>query len=164
MKRRTLLSAGVATTISISGCVERIPLIGTSPVDLVEDFYSNAFSGDREGANNLIHEDSISGQLSEEDVNDFQELNYQLASAELIGRSDEDTLEITDVAAPGEDEDDEGEQNPDGLEDEEFDFDAVERVAQVEANLEFEFSGDELESTNIISTIDTGDGWMIWDY
>lgn len=113
VRRRDCLAAlsGISLT-AIAGCTGSIPLIGDDDPEDVFDAYIQAIQDDdREAANELIHPDAPSGEISESEWENLQELDSiegEVTSVEEDGDEAVAETEVT-VEYDGEETTDEGE-------------------------------------------------------
>lgn len=79
MRRRAfLVSVG---TVSIAGCMDQIPYIGGSGVDVAQDFINTVIESNTEGALEYLHPDLRDDEFFEEEILELSEGNFEFQSS-----------------------------------------------------------------------------------
>jgi len=176
MRRRELLSTSVIAIGGLSGCLNRIPLIGTNPEEVVTEFYEAQFALDAETANSYIHPESQIREITDRDAKRTQINEHNLISVTNTGsemetedfflNESEVTQELEDLREL-QDEDEE----EDRLIQEEIkryengtipQVATVSDMAEVEVILDLTENGRRRRPTRTIHLIKDGNGWKIW--
>jgi ketosteroid isomerase-like protein len=89
MHRRHYLAVTATMTAGIAGCTGSLGGSNDSPEGVVERFYTAIDDGDRETANALIHSDSPVGEISEEDMSNYENRDITIERTELLEESDD---------------------------------------------------------------------------
>lgn len=85
MQRRQFLGTTAVATAGLAGCMG---VLADSPDEVVEKFYQAANDGDRDAANDLIHSDSPSGEISEEEMSDIENTEITVEETEVVDETD----------------------------------------------------------------------------
>ena len=86
MNRRQYLTGTAVATAGIAGCTG---FLKDSPDEVVEQFYQAVDDGDRETANGFIHSDSPQGELSADDMSEFENMSITVDKTEVVNESDD---------------------------------------------------------------------------
>lgn len=98
-RRGVLTASGAAIAATLAGCMGN----GDDPEDVVEEFTEAIEDGDREAANDLIHEDSEVGELTEQEMEIIEDAEIEYTDIELV-EEDDDTAEVEATMSPAGDE------------------------------------------------------------
>lgn len=90
MRRREYLTATTAAAVAVAGCTEFTD--SDEPDDVTEAYYRALDDGDRERANELLHEESEE-TLTEETMLLFREMEIEVEETAVLEESD-DTAEV----------------------------------------------------------------------
>lgn len=90
MNRRSYLGVAATATAALAGCSG---VLSSGPDEVVEQFYQAVDDGDREAANDFIHSESPVGELTEEDMARFEDMDITVESTEVVEESD-DTAQV----------------------------------------------------------------------
>lgn len=176
MRRRELLSTSVVVIGGLSGCLNRIPLVGMSPDEVVTEFYEAQFDQDVDTANSHLHQESNIERITERDakrkeINEYSlisvtETDTQLQAEEFFLNESEVEKEVRVLR---EELDELG--GGDELIQSEIDryengsipqVTTVSDMAEVEAVIDFKENGQRRRPTKIFQLIKDGSGWKIW--
>ncbi|MFD1643462.1 hypothetical protein [Halohasta litorea] len=176
MRRRELLSTSVIVIGGLSGCLNRIPLIGMTPEEVVTEFYEAQFALDVETANSHIHPESQIREITAQDAKRTQINEHSLISVTNTGaelEEEEFFLNESEVAEELEDlreyqDGTEGENVVIQEEIERYENGTTPQVATVSGMAEVEVVLDLIENgrrrrpTRTVVLIKDGNGWKIW--
>lgn len=176
MRRRELLSTSVVVIGGLSGCLNRIPLVGMSPDEVVTEFYEAQFDQDVDTANSHIHRGSGIEKITESDaermvINEYSlisvtETDTQLQAEEFFLNESEVETELEII----QEELDELDGGGEALQTEIDQYEngtipqvtTVSDMAEVEAVIDFKENGRRRRPTRTIQLIKDGNGWKIW--
>jgi len=85
MQRRQFLGATAVATAGLAGCMG---VLNDSPDEVVEKFYQAANDGDRATVNDLLHSDSPSGEISEEEMSNLEDTEMTVEETEVVDETD----------------------------------------------------------------------------
>lgn len=177
MRRRELLSAAVVVAGSTSGCLDRVPLIGMSPEEVVTEFYESQFAQDVETANSHIHRGSDIDEITPADAKRTQINEYRLISVtetstqpepeeyfpnetEVETRLEILNEELEELNGTSESVRQRIEHYNDGTIPQ---VETVSAMTEVEVVLDLKQNGRTRRPTRIHQLIKDGDGWKIWE-
>ncbi|MDF9746071.1 hypothetical protein [Natrinema salsiterrestre] len=89
MHRRHYLAITATMTAGFAGCTGSRSGTDGSPEGVVERFYTAIGDGDLETANALIHSESPVGEISEEDMSNYDNMDIAIERTELLEESDD---------------------------------------------------------------------------
>lgn len=176
MRRRELLSTSVIVIGGLSGCLNRVPLIGMDPVEVVTEFYEAQFALDVETANSHLHRGSRIEAITTREAERMQIHEYSLIS---VAESDTDPQpedhflnetevdlqveilleELDGLDAGGEDIQKEIDHYEDGTIPQ---VATVSDMVEVEAVIDYNENGRHHRPTRTVQLLKDGNGWKIW--
>ena len=177
MRRRELLSTSVIVIGGLSGCLNRIPLIGMNPEEVVTEFYEAQFAQDVETANSHIHRGSDIDEITPADAKRTQINEYRLISVTETDKRPEPEAhfpneteveiqleilneELEELNGTSKSVKQRIEHYNDGTVPQ---VETVSAMAEVEAILDFKQNGRTRRPTRVHQLIKDGDGWKIWE-
>lgn len=94
-RRRYLGLTAAATTAGLAGCSGFLG--DEAPDEVVEQFYQAIDEGDRETANGLIHPDSPTGEITEEEMSGLEDVDITVEGAEIVDESEDEAVVEAEV-------------------------------------------------------------------
>lgn len=176
MRRRELLSTSVIVIGGLSGCLNRIPLIGMDPEEVVTEFYESQFALDVETANSHIHRGSRIESITMRDAERMQIHEYSLISVaesdtdpqpedHFLNETEVDTEveilyeELEQLDGAGETLEEEIDHYEDGTIPQ---VATVSDMAEVEAVIDYNENGRRHRPARTVQLLKDGNGWKIW--
>ena len=176
MRRRELLSTSVVVIGGLSGCLNRIPLVGMSPDEVVTEFYEAQFDQDIDTANSHLHRESDIEKITEREAKRMEINEHSLISVRETDtqlRAEDFFLNESEVERKVEVLQEELDELDGGDEAIQTEIDqykngtnpqisTVSDMAEVEAVIDFKENGRRRRPTRTIQLIKDGNGWKIW--
>lgn len=176
MRRRELLTTSVVAMGGLAGCLNRLPLVGMTPEEVVTEFYEAQFDMDINTANSHLHRESSIEKITERDakrrnVNDYSLISvtnvntqpkpeeFFLNESEVERRVDNIQDVLDDLGGEEEHLQSEINRYKNGTTPQ---VATVSDITEVEATLDFKENGRRRRPTRTIHLIKDGDGWKIW--
>lgn len=83
-RRRFLGGAAAAATVTLAGCSSILGGDAGDPEAAVEEFYTALGDGNTDRVNELLHPDANAGELTDEQVSQFEQLDFSVDETELV--------------------------------------------------------------------------------